>query len=136
MMAVDIGPTSRPVSLVGAAAYLGMSTSSLRHALIAAGHPAQVGPDGRGYLTIGVDEVAAILDHRRELAEELASLPGWSAAEVARRLAIQQNTVYRLRQLGYLPAAHEVQAHGNRRWRWDPETVRDYATRTHRSLAE
>ncbi len=126
---------SPPVSLLEAAAYLEVTPSSLRPHLTKAGHPPKV-VGGRAYLTISVVEADAILRDRRRLGAELVELPGWPAAKVAGVLGIQQGTVYRLRQLGYLPAAWEVQAIGRRKWRWDPETVRAYAKRVHRTFAE
>lgn len=139
MMPADPGnpaDTDQPVSLVEAAASLGLDRESLRYYLVKAGFPPAVGKGGRSYLTIPVAEANRILAERRRLNADIGLLPGWSAAEVARRLGIQQATVYRLRQLGKLPAAYEVRAIGSRRWRWDPETVRAYAERVGRTLAE
>ena len=101
-----------------------------------AGHPPEVGAGGRAFLTITLEEAARVLSERRRAVAEIGLLPGWSAAHVARVLGIRQATVYRLRELGTLPAAHEVQAIGRRKWRWDPETVRAYAKRVHRTLTE
>ncbi len=122
------------VSLLGAAACLGVSPSSLRHHLLGAGHTLTV-IEGRAYLNISVDQAAELLEHKQRTRQQIEELPGWSAAEVARRLDIRQDTVYRLRQLGYLPG-YEVRAPGMRKWRWDPETVRAYAQRVGRTLAE
>ncbi len=130
-------PPAGPISLVSAAAHLGLSPNLLRYHLTAAGHPPEVGEGGRAYLTVTLEEADRILTERRRRAmADIGLLPGWSAAYVARVLGIQQNTVYRLRQLGSLPAAHEVEAAGGRKWRWDPETVRAYAKRVGRTLAE
>ena len=124
-----------PVSLLEAAADLGVTAPALRHHLTKAGHPPKV-EGGRAYLTIPVAEADGILRERRRLAAELGELPGWSAAKVAEVLGIRLATVYRLRELGKLPAAHEVQAIGGRKWRWEPETVRAYAKRVGRTPAE
>ena len=129
-------PPAGLVSLAEAAAYLGLSPNLLRYHLTEAGHPPKAGAGGRSYLRITLEEAERILTERRRAWGEIARLPGWSAADVARALGIQQATVYRLRQIGTLPAAHEVQAIGGRKWRWDPETVRAYANRVGRMLAE
>ena len=130
----EAGPPG--VSLVEAAARLGLNPDNLRYHLTKAGHPPQVGVRGRAYLTITIAEADAILRGRREVAEQVAHLPGWSAAEVARALGIQRATVFRLHQLGKLPAEIEVKGLGNRKWRWDPDTVRAYAKRVHRTIVE
>jgi len=127
---------SQPVSLVEAAAYLGVTLSSLRHHLISAGHPPKVREGGRAFLTIPIEEADAILRKRREVAERAQTLPGWSADQVGRALGIRTDTVHRLHQLGKLPAEYRVEGMGNRKWRWKPETVRAYARRVHRTLAE
>jgi diacylglycerol kinase family enzyme len=75
-----------------------------------------VGAGGRAFLTITVAEADRILSERKRAVAEIGLLPGWSAAHVARALGIRQATVYRLRELGTLPAAHEVQAIGRRKW--------------------
>jgi len=127
---------SQPVSIVAAAAHLGLNPDTLRYHLTNAGHPPKV-EGGRAYLTITVAEADAILRERLRLAAEVGKLPGWSAAEVGRRLGIQRATVFRLHQLGKLPAEIQVPGGlGNRKWRWRPETVRAYAKRVHRTLAE
>ena len=128
-------PPAGPISLVGAAAYLGMSPNLLRYHLTAAGHPPKV-EGGRAYLAITLEEAERILGERRRAVAELGELPGWSAAHVARALGIRQRTVYLLRQIGSLPSTWEVEAAGRRKWRWDPETVRAYAKRVGRTLAE
>lgn len=139
MKAVDPSDarTSRtgPVSLVEAAAYLGLNPDTLRYHLTKAGHPPKV-EGGRAYLTIPIGQADGILHERRRLAAELGELPGWSAAKVAEVLGIQRATVFRLHQLGKLPAEIEVKGLPNRKWRWRPETVRAYAKRVHRTLAE
>ena len=113
-----------------------MTAPALHHHLTKAGHPPKV-EGGRAYLTIPIEEVDAILRARREVAERVAHLPGWSAAEVGRRLGMRADSVHRLHQLGYLPATIRVEGGlGNRKWRWDPATVRNYAERVHRTLAE
>ena len=128
---------SQPVSVVAAAAHLGLNPDTLRYHLTKAGHPPTVGVGGRAYLAITIDEAAAILRKRREVAEQAANLPGWSAAQVAEALGIRTDTVHRLRQLGKLPAEIQLPPGlGNRKWRWDPETVRGYAKRVGRTLAE
>jgi hypothetical protein len=87
---------SQPVSVVAAAAHLELNPDTLRYHLTKAGHPPQVDAGGRAYLTIPIGEAAAILRGRREVAEQVAHLPGWSAAEAARALGIQRATVFRL----------------------------------------
>ena len=131
----DPAASSR-IALVDAAAYLGVTPPALRHHLTKAGYPPRV-EGGRAYLTIPIAEADAILRSRREVAQEIAHLPGWSAAEVARRLGMRADSVHRLHQLGYLPAEIRVPGGmGNRKWRWDPATVRAYAKRVGRTLAE
>ena len=140
-MSRDVEPrdpaASQPVSVVAAAAHLGLNPDTLRYHLAKAGHPPKVGVGGRAYLTITIDEAAAILRKRREVAESATNLPGWSVAKVAEVLGIQPATVFRLHQLGKLPAEIQLQPGlGNRKWRWDPATVRAYAKRVGRTLAE
>jgi len=132
----ELTETERPISVLGAAAYLGMSPSALRHLLIDSGHRPRVAEDGRAYLTIPIAQADGILQERRRLADEAESLPGWSATQVAGALGIQRATVYRLHQLGALPADYRVEAVGNRKWRWNPATVRAYARRVGRTIAE
>lgn len=127
---------SQPVSVVAAAAHLGLNPDTLRYHLTKAGHSPKVGVGGRAYLTIPIDEAAAIIRKRREVAESAAHLPGWSAAQVAEALGIRTDTVHRLRQLGKLPAEYRVEGMGHRKWRWKPATVRAYARRVRRTLAE
>ena len=127
---------SQPVSLVAAAAHLGLNPDTLRYHLAKAGHAPKVGDDGRAYLTMPIDAAEAILRTRREMAEQAANLPGWSAARVAKALGIRTDTVHRLRQLGKLPAEYRVEGVGHRKWRWKPETVRAYAQRVRRTLDE
>lgn len=129
-MAVREDMVDRRVSLLSAAAYLGVTPSALRHQLRQRGW-LEV-EEGRAYLTVPIEEVGEVMARARQ---QMAALPGWSAAEVARRLGIRQDTVYRLHQLGKLEAV-EVEAPGRRRWRFDPEAVRAYAARVGRTLAE
>ncbi len=135
--AVEVRTGERPpMSLVGAAAYLGVSPSRLRHLLERAGHRPTVGENGRAYLPVALEEADRLLRRQAEVREAAQSLPGWSDLEVARQLGIQRATVHRLRQLGKLPAEIPVpEGLGNRRWRWDPATVRAYAKRVGRTLA-
>lgn len=91
---------------------------------------------GRAYLTIPIAEADAILRERRRLAAEPGELPGWSVAKVADVLGIRLTAVHRLRELGKLPAEIEVHAIGGRKRRWRPETVRAYAKRVGRTVAE
>lgn len=71
------------------------------------------------------------------VAAEIGLVPGWSVAKVADVLGIQQATVFRLHELGKLPAEIQVPSGmGNRKWRWRPETVRAYAKRVHRTVPE
>lgn len=131
----EVTDTARPISVSGAAAYLGVTPSSLRHHLVNAGHPPKVGENGRAYLTVTLADADEILQARRREAARVQELPGWSAAEVAARIGIQVATVHRLRELGKLPAI-AVEGPGHRKWRWDPTTVRAYAQRVGRRVAE
>lgn len=133
----EVTETVRWLSLLEAAAYLRMTPWALRYLLIKSGHPPIVKPDeGRAYLTITIREVAELIREREHRQAEIESLPGWSARQVADALGIRADTVHRLRQLGYLPAAHEVEGLGHRRYRWDPAEVRRYARRVGRTMRE
>ena len=127
--------------LMEAAADLGLHHETLRYHLIKAGHPPQVRrDDGRAYLTVTLAEADRIVHARRQAArarrETIAELPGLSAKRVAELLGIRVDTVYRLNQLHHLPAEGEVVVDGRRVLRWDLVTVRAYADRVHRTLAE
>jgi predicted transcriptional regulator len=134
-------PEAEPYpAVLEAAASLGLNPGTLRYHLTKAGHLPQVQPDGRAYLTVTLAEAEEIVRSRRQASrarrEKLAELPGLSAKRVAELLGIDVHTVYRLNQLRYLPADDDVMIDGRRVLRWAIPTVKAYAERRGRTLAE
>lgn len=123
-----------------AAALLGMHPDTLRWHLTHSGNPAQVWRDGRAYLPMSLEDADQLLQSRRQATidrqEAIATLPGLSAERVAHLLGIRKNTVYRLNELGTLPAETETMIGRRKILRWTPLTVRAYAERVGRTLTE